>query len=54
MLRNYFSLQALWAYANNTIGAKAALKLTIPQNIPLIRKEDVDRLVAGQNIRLVR
>lgn len=35
-------------------GAMAALKMTIPQNIPLIRKEDIERLVAGQNVRLVR
>ncbi|MBC7236027.1 MAG: sugar kinase [Chloroflexi bacterium] len=35
--------------------AMAALKLTIPQNIPLVNKEDVERLVAGQrNADVVR
>lgn len=34
--------------------AMAALKMTIPQNIPLINKEDVERLVAGQNSDVIR
>jgi len=34
--------------------AMAALKLTIPQNIPLINKEDVLRLVTGHKCDLVR
>ena len=34
--------------------AMAALKITIPQNIPLINKEDVERLLSGRNVRLVR
>ncbi len=34
--------------------AMSALKMTIPQNIPLINKEDVERLAAGSNRDLVR
>jgi len=34
--------------------AMAALKFTIPQNIPLILKEDVERLVQGKSVHLVR
>jgi len=34
--------------------AMAALKMTVPQNIPLINKEDVERLVAGQNSDVIR
>lgn len=34
--------------------AMAALKMTVPQNIPLVDKEDVERLVAGRNIDMVR
>jgi hypothetical protein len=34
--------------------AMSVLKLTIPQNIPLIEKEDVQRLVAGRDRDLVR
>jgi len=37
-------------YAN----AMAALKLTIPENIPLVNKAEVERLVAGDSIDLVR
>jgi len=35
-------------------GAMAALKVTIPQNIPLINKEDVERLTTGRGVELVR
>ncbi len=38
------------AYGN----AMSALKFTIPQNLPLIDREDVERLLAGENVRLVR
>jgi len=34
--------------------AMSALKFTVPQNIPLINKEDVERLAAGSNRDLVR
>jgi 2-dehydro-3-deoxygluconokinase len=34
--------------------AMAALKLAIPENTPLVDKADVDRLVAGQSVELVR
>jgi 2-dehydro-3-deoxygluconokinase len=34
--------------------AMAALKLTIPQNMPLVDREDVERLVSGRDISLVR
>ena len=34
--------------------AMAALKMTVPQNIPLVDKEDVERLVAGRYIDMVR
>ena len=38
------------AYGN----AMSALKFTIPQNLPLIDREDVEQLLAGENVRLVR
>jgi 2-dehydro-3-deoxygluconokinase len=38
------------AYGN----AMSVLKWTIPQNLPLVDPEDVERLLAGQNLRLVR
>ena len=34
--------------------AMAALKLTIPENTPLVNKADLERLVAGQTVELVR
>lgn len=34
--------------------AMAALKLTIPQNVPLVNREDVERLVGGGRSELVR
>lgn len=38
------------AYGN----AMAALKFTVPQNLPLIDREDVERLLSGSHLRLVR
>jgi 2-dehydro-3-deoxygluconokinase len=38
------------AYGN----AMSALKFTIPQNLPLIEREDVERLLSGSDLRLVR
>jgi len=35
-------------------GAMAALKMTIPQNIPIVNREDVERLLAGRDVDLVR
>lgn len=35
-------------------GAMAALKMTIPQNTPLISRDDVERLLAGRDLDLVR
>jgi 2-dehydro-3-deoxygluconokinase len=43
-------LQAGLAYGN----AMSALKFTVPQNLPLIDREDVERLLAGSDLRLVR
>ena len=43
-------LQAGLEYGN----AMAVLKMTIPQNLPLIEREDVDRLLAGDTLRLLR
>jgi len=43
-------LQTGLAYGN----AMAALKITIPQNMPLIEREDVMRLLSGDASRLVR
>ena len=37
------------AYGN----AMAALKFTIPQNLPLVQREDVEALVAGQGSRFL-
>ncbi|MBN1402271.1 MAG: sugar kinase [Anaerolineae bacterium] len=34
--------------------AMAALKMTVPQNIPLINKEDVERLLAGRRSDVIR
>jgi 2-dehydro-3-deoxygluconokinase len=34
--------------------AMAALKMTIPQNTPLIERADVVRLLAGRDLDLVR
>jgi 2-dehydro-3-deoxygluconokinase len=34
--------------------AMAALKMTVPQNIPLINRVDVERLVAGRNSDVIR
>ena len=38
------------AYGN----AMAVLKMTIPQNMPLIERHDIDRLLAGDIDRLMR
>jgi 2-dehydro-3-deoxygluconokinase len=35
-------------------GAMAALKMTVPQNTPLIDRADVDRLLSGQGVDVVR
>lgn len=35
-------------------GAMAALKMTVPQNIPIIDLDDVERLLAGKNADIVR
>ncbi len=43
-------LQTGLAYGN----AMSALKFTVPQNLPLIDREDVEALLAGQDVRLVR
>jgi len=43
-------LRAGLAYGN----AMSALKFTVPQNLPLIDIEDVEHLLAGQDLRLVR
>ncbi len=43
-------LQTGLAYGN----AMSALKFTVPQNLPLIDREDVERLLAGQSSHLVR
>lgn len=43
-------LRTALAYGN----AMSALKFTIPQNLPLIDREDVERLLAGSDLRLVR
>jgi 2-dehydro-3-deoxygluconokinase len=43
-------LEAGLAYGN----AMAALKFTVPLNLPLIDREDVDALLAGRDLRLVR
>lgn len=34
--------------------AMAALKMTIPQNIPIVNREHVERLIAGRNVDLDR
>jgi len=34
--------------------AMAALKMTIPQNTPMVNREDVERLLSGRKIRLIR
>jgi 2-dehydro-3-deoxygluconokinase len=34
--------------------AMSALKMTIPQNIPLINKDDVERLVKDGDINMIR
>jgi len=34
--------------------AMAALKMTIPQNIPIVNKEDVEQLLLGRNLELIR
>ncbi|MEA3406941.1 MAG: sugar kinase [Chloroflexota bacterium] len=51
----------LYGYLHQGLGqglnygmAMAALKMTIPQNIPLVNKEDVERLLAGRHIDVVR
>jgi 2-dehydro-3-deoxygluconokinase len=44
------SLHKGLAYGN----AMAVLKMTLPQNIPLIRLEEVDRLIAGDTKSLLR
>ncbi len=43
-------LQTGLAYGN----AMAALKFTVLQNLPLIDREDVERLLAGQSPHLLR
>jgi len=35
-------------------GAMAALKMTIPQNTPLVNREDVERLLAGRSLDVLR
>ena len=35
-------------------GAMAALKMTVPQNIPIINSDDVERLLTGRNADVVR
>jgi hypothetical protein len=32
----------------------AALKLTVPQNIPLIERADVERMLAGKDLEVIR
>lgn len=34
--------------------AMAALKITVPQNLPLIARDDIERLIAGRVLELVR
>ena len=34
--------------------AMAALKLTVPQNIPLIERADVERMLAGKDLEVIR
>ena len=34
--------------------AMAALKVTIPQNTPLIEREDVERLLSGNGLDVLR
>jgi len=46
----HFGLQEGLRYGS----AMSALKLTIPQNIPLVNKEDVERLVGGENASVIR
>ncbi|MFO7918245.1 MAG: sugar kinase [Anaerolineae bacterium] len=56
-----FDAGLLYGYLHQDLGqglnygmAMAALKMTIPQNIPLVNKEDVERLLAGRHIDVVR
>jgi hypothetical protein len=35
-------------------GAMAALKMTVPQNTPLIDREDVERLLSGKDLDVLR
>jgi len=35
-------------------GAMAALKHTVPQNIPILNKEDIERLIQGKNTDILR
>jgi 2-dehydro-3-deoxygluconokinase len=46
----HFGLQEGLHYGS----AMSALKLTIPQNIPLVNKEDVERLVKGESTSVIR
>ena len=34
--------------------AMAALKMTVPQNLPLIEREDVERMLAGNDLEVIR
>jgi 2-dehydro-3-deoxygluconokinase len=34
--------------------AMAALKMTVPQNIPLIEREDVERMLTGKDLEVIR
>ena len=34
--------------------AMAALKMTVPQNTPLIDRSEVERLLAGRNLDVIR
>ena len=34
--------------------AMAALKMTVPQNLPLIEREDVERMLAGDDLEVIR
>jgi 2-dehydro-3-deoxygluconokinase len=56
-----FDAGLLYGYANLGLqagleygSAMAALKMTIPQNIPIISKGDVERLIIGRDIEIVR
>jgi len=50
----YGYLQAGLAEGLSYGNAMSALKFTIPQNIPLLNKEDVERLVRGGSVSVIR